>query len=519
MKRVLVITYYWPPTGGSGVQRWVKFAKYLPDLGWEPVIFTPENPEMTAVDRTLEKEISPDLEVIKRPIMEPYNLYRKLMGKGAETDLKKLAAGVPEKEAAGHGDAKGREAAGSRDEVTPISSGKKSWKQRLSLWVRANVFVPDPRVTWVKPSVRFLKKYLKEHPVDAIVTTGPPQSMHLIGQKLHEALGIPWVPDFRDPWTRMYYLKHLPLIKSSWNKLLKMEQGVLDGCTTVLTCTPMVQDDYAARTKTPVEMITNGFDINDFEISRQELEISRQELEISRQELEISRQARNDNGAGLEMTAETGQNCSDDRSRTKLFDDVLARKVLVREGRNNFVVTHTGLLAADGNPEKLWKALANIADTDPEFKEKLQINLIGRVDKAVLDSIDRANLTPNTLLPGYLDHAATNEAQRSADVLVLPLRNDPDYAIILPGKLFEYLASRRPILGIGQPDGAMAQVLSETKSGITAAFDDIDTMQEFLEDAWKQHKAGGIPPTGGDIDKYSRQSTARQLAALLDKIS
>ena len=450
MKRVLVITYYWPPTGGSGVQRWVKFAKYLPALGWEPVIYTPENPEMTAVDRTLEKEISPDLEVIKRPIAEPYDLYRKLMGKSAETDLKKLTA------------------AGSRDEVTPISSGKKSWKQRLSLWVRANVFVPDPRVTWVKPSVRFLKKYLKEHPVDAIVTTGPPQSMHLIGQRLHEALGVPWVPDFRDPWTRMYYLKHLPLTKASWNKLLKMEQGVLDGCTAVLTCTPMVQADYAARTKTPVEMITNGFDVKDFEI----------------------------------------------------LAEAISRKLGSRQARNdNFVVTHTGLLAADGNPENLWRALANIAETDPEFKERLQINLIGRVDKEVLESIKNVGLTPNTVLPGYLDHAATNEAQRSADILILPLRNDPDYAIILPGKLFEYLASRRPILGIGQTDGAMAGVLNETKSGITAEFDDIDTMQNFLLDAWKQHKAGGIPPTGGPIDKYSRESTARQLAALLDKIS
>ena len=456
MKRVLVITYYWPPTGGSGVQRWVKFAKYLPALGWEPVIFTPQNPEMTAVDRTLEKEISPDLEILKRPISEPYNLYRKLMGKGAETDLKKLAAGP--------GVAK--EAAGSRDEVTPISSGKKSWKQRLSLWVRANVFVPDPRVTWVKPSVRFLKKYLKEHPVDAIVTTGPPQSMHLIGQKLHEALGIPWVPDFRDPWTRMYYLKHLPLTKASWNKLLKMEQDVLDRCTTVLTCTPMVQADYAARTKTPVEMITNGFDEEDFE-------------------------------------------------DTKLFRSPESDKTF----STFFVVTHTGLLAADGNPENLWRALANIAETDPEFKERLKINLIGRVDKEVLRSIEQAGLTPNTALPGYLNHAATNDAQRSADVLVLPLRNDPDYAIILPGKLFEYLAARRPILGIGQKDGAMAQILDETKSGITAEFDDMGTMQDFLKDAWVQFKAGGIPPTGGDIDKYSRESTARQLADLLNKIS
>jgi hypothetical protein len=466
MKRVLVITYYWPPTGGSGVQRWVKFAKYLPALGWEPVIYTPENPEMTAVDRTLEKEVDPGLEVIKRPITEPYNLYRKLMGKGAETDLQKLTA------------------AGSKDEVTPISSGKKNWKQRLSLWIRANVFVPDPRITWVKPSVKFLKKYLKAHPVDAIVTTGPPQSMHLIGLKLHKALGIPWVPDFRDPWTRMYYLKHLPLSKASWILLREMEQSVLDNSTTVLTCTPMVQEDYAARTKTPVEMITNGFDAEDFE-----------------------------------ETTESGQNCSDCRSRTKLFDDVLARKVLVRGGRNNFVITHTGLLAADGNPENLWRALQNLAEKDPEFKESLVISLIGRVDKAVLDTIDQAGLTPNLHLPGYLDHSATVDVQRSADVLILPLRNDPDYAIILPGKLFEYLASHRPILGIGQKDGAMARILNDTKSGITAEFSDIDTMESFLHDAWTQHKAGGIPPTGGDIDKYSRQSTAKQLAALLDKIS
>ena len=111
MKRVLVITYYWPPTGGSGVQRWVKFAKYLPAQGWEPVIYTPENPEMTSVDHTLEKEIAPGLEVLKQPIMEPYNLYRKLMGKGAPT------------------------------EVTPISSGKKSFKQRLSLWGCVNRIV------------------------------------------------------------------------------------------------------------------------------------------------------------------------------------------------------------------------------------------------------------------------------------------------------------------------------------------------------------------------------------------
>ena len=452
MKRVLVITYYWPPTGGSGVQRWVKFAKYLPQNGWQPVIYTPENPEMTAVDHTM--EVPEGVEVIKRHISEPYDLYRKIMGKGASTDMKTLTA------------------AGSKEEVTPISSGRKSFKQWLSLWIRANLFVPDPRVGWVKPSVRFLKKYLKEHPVDVIVTTGPPQSMHLIGLRLHKALGIPWVPDFRDPWTRMYYLKHLPLTKCSWARLRRMEQTVLDKCTTVLTVTPLVQEDYAARTSTPVAMITNGYDEADFE-----------------------------------------------------------GPAPVPDGLFN--ITHTGLLAADGNPTELWKVLGEMAAASEEFRSRLRLRLIGRVDREVYDAISAAGLQANVVDLGYLGHSETVREQRSASVLILPLRNDPDYAIILPGKLFEYLASRRPVLGIGQPDGAMARVLADTGAGITAAFTDPDTMRSFLQDAWQQYLAGGAPAVSGgtpadacgdatretgDIRRFSRESTARALAALLDSL-
>ena len=434
MKRVLVITYYWPPTGGSGVQRWVKFAKYLPKNGWQPIVYTPENPEMTAVDRTM--EVPEGVVVIKRPIVEPYNLYRKIMGKGASIDMKTLTA------------------AGSKEEVTPISSGRKSFKQWLSLWIRANLFVPDPRVGWVSPSVRFLKKYLKEHPVDVIVTTGPPQSIHLIGLKLHKALGIPWIPDFRDPWTRMYYLKHLPLTKSSWARLRKMEQNVIDNCSTVLTVTPLVQEDYAARTSTPVAMITNGYDEADFE---------------------------------------------GPAPRPDGF----------------FNITHTGLLAADGNPEELWKVLGEMASASEEFRTQMRLRLIGRVDKEVYDCIAAAGISDNIVDPGYLGHAETVREQRSASILVLPLRNDPDYSIILPGKLFEYLASRRPVLGIGQKDGAMARVLADTEAGTTAEFNDGGSMRRFLENAWRQHLSGGIPEVTGDIARYSRENTARALAALL----
>ena len=439
MKRVLVVTYYWPPSGGSGVQRWVKFAKYLPQEGWQPVIYTPENPEYTAIDHTLEAEIPHTVEIIRRPITEPYNLYRKLMGKGASTDMKTLTAGA------------------SGGAVTEISSGKKSFKQRLSLWIRGNLFVPDPRVGWVKPSVRFLKKYLAEHPVDVIVTTGPPHSMHLIGQRLHKELGIPWIPDFRDPWSRMYYLKHLPMSARTWRRLRAMEQSVLDDCSTVLAVTPLVQEEFQAQTKTPVAMITNGYDGGDFE------------------------QAVEPDGF--------------------------------------FNVVHTGLFAADGNPLNLWKALGIKAWADPDFKAALRLRLVGKVDREVYAAIEEAGLKGNVVDLGYRDHLTAVREQLAATVLVLPLRNDPEYRPILPGKLFEYLASRRPILGIGQEDGAMARVLADTGAGVTAGWDNLDTTRAFIDKAWEQFKAGGVPAVEGDIARFSRRSLTRELAALLERVS
>lgn len=496
MKRVLVITYYWPPSGGSGVQRWVKFAKYLPQEGWQPVIYTPENPEYTVMDHTLEAEIPHAAEIIRRPILEPYNLYRRLMGRGASTDMKTLTAPrVHQTPGPAGGDVPvmpGSDRASSRlagDEVTPISSGRKTWKQRLSLWIRGNLFVPDPRVGWVRPSVRFLKEYLAEHPVDVIVTTGPPHSMHLIGQRLHRELGIPWIPDFRDPWSRMYYLKHLPMTRRTWRRLRAMEQSVLDECSTVLAVTPLVQEEFQAQTKTPVAMITNGYDGGDFD------------------------QAVEPDGF--------------------------------------FNVVHTGLLAADGNPVNFWKVLGIKAWADPDFKAALRLRLVGKVDRAVYEAIEEAGLKDHVVDLGYRDHLAAVREQLSASVLVLPLRNDPEYRPILPGKLFEYLASRRPVLGIGQEDGAMARVLADTGAGVTAGWDNIAAMRAFIDAAWDAFRAGqtpgqaggdasvmpgsasvmpgldrasvpgiapGLPPVQGDITRFSRRSLTHELAALLEQV-
>ena len=429
MKRVLVIAYYWPPSGGSGVQRWVKFVKYLPAEGWEPVVFAPLNADYPSLDPSFEAEVPASVEVLRGRIWEPYAAYRKLLGgKNAST------------------------------QVTEISSGKKSWKQKLSLWIRANLFVPDPRVGWVEPSVKTLKKYLADHPVDAIVTTGPPHSVHLIGQRLHKDLGTPWIPDFRDPWSRMYYLKYLPMTSRTWRRLRAQEQAVLDQCSTVLACTPLVQEDFRAQTKTPVACITNGFDEEDF----------------------------------------LGP---------------------APEGDGLFNITHTGLFAADGNPLALWKVLEKLAKTEPGFRQELRIRLVGKVDREVLDAIAAAGLSENVVLLGPLNHADAVREQRSATILLLPLRNDAQYAPILPGKLFEYLAARRPVLGIGQEEGAMANVLFSARAGITADWDNPAPMRAFLANAWRQHCEGGVPATTGDISPYTRRATTKALADLLEKVS
>lgn len=418
-KRLLIISYYWPPTGGSGVQRWVKFSKYLPEHGWQPVIYTPENPERLAYDESLLADIPECAEVIRRRIVEPYGLYRKLFGR-------------------------------SGGEVNPLNSSGKSLKSKLSRVVRGNLFIPDPRVSWVRGSVRFLKKYLREHPVDAVVTTGPPQSMHLIGRGLKRSLGLPWIADFRDPWTRMFYYKHLCLSKFADRKHHRLEQGVLDEADLVLAVSPPVRDDFQAQTRTPVHLITNGYDEDDFPVR------------------------------------EPGSR---------------------KDGK--FRIVHTGLFAADGNPLKLWDALARRCREDEDFAQRLEIRLAGKTDAPVLEAIRERGLGAQLVDLGYLPHSRVVQEQQDADLLILPLRHEPEYDKVLPGKIFEYIASGRPVLGIGQEDGAAAAILRDSGAGRMYDWDREDKFLEFMD---MDHEAAE------GAARYSRKALTRQLVEELESL-
>ena len=446
MRRALIISYYWPPTGGSGVQRWVKFAKYLPSLGWQPVVYTPSNPEQLAVDESLLAEIPAEVEVLKQPIREPYAIYHKLMGRSS----------------------------GKGSGVNPINSQKKSWKQRLMLWIRSNFFVPDPRAGWVRPSVGFICRYLAEHPVDVIVTTGPPQSVHLIGRGLHRRLGVPWVADFRDPWTRMFYFENLPLLPWVRRRHFRLEQSVLDEATAIVSVTPRVQADFAARTSTPVHLITNGYDESDFAA----------ELPV-----------RND---------------------------------------GKFRVVHTGLFASDGNPLELWNALAGLCSESADFASRLEIRLAGKVDPEIVEAITEAGLGAQLRLLGYLPHPESVAELRQADIILLPLRHGPEYSKVYPGKIFECMAAGPSILGIGPVDSAAAELLRATGTG--EMFDWDADPSGFIRDvaAARYGEAGGgcglrsifpervAQQRGADRPSpaaYSRRALTAKLADLLATIS
>ena len=430
MKKVLIITYYWIPSGGAGVQRWVKFTKYLRDFGWEPVIYTPENPEYPSVDTSFERDIPQSIEVIKTPIWEPYNVYRNLTGKKHEA----INAGF-------------------------ISENKKQgWKDKLSIWIRGNFLIPDPRRFWIKPSVKYLTAYLKKNPVDAIITTGPPHSMHLIGLGLKSAFPtIPWVADFRDPWTNIDFYKDLNLTPMADKIHHHFEKKVIRNADSVVVVSGGMKEEYELMQPKHIQVISNGYDA----------------------------------------------------------DDVKATTVKLDQ---KFTISHIGTLNAARNPKAVWEALSEICSEYPEFKTDMQIQLVGKVDFSVLEDINSFGLSENLLKIDYLSHTEAIEKQQTSQVLLLLINNSGNAKGILTGKFYEYLAAQRPILAIGPTDGDVAAVLSETGAGKIIDFEDeINTKQAVLE-YYKRFKSGSLNVKTESVERFSRRSLTGELAKLLNTL-
>ncbi len=427
-QKVLIVTYYWPPSGGSGVQRWLKFVKYLPQFGWTPHVYTPENPSFEIRDDTLLRDIPKEAIIIKRPIWEPYHLLKA---------FSKLTGAKPVRQ------------------IDMVSAGKKSTFQKITSWVRGNIFVPDPRVIWVEPSVKFLKKYIRANDIKTVVTTGPPHSLHLIGLELKKKIpGIKWVADFRDPWSEWDLLDTLSLSSFARKEHKKLERKVLTRADRVLT----IAQFHVARLEVlggrSVDLLTNGFDDDDF-------------------------------------------------------------GTIVRTKTSKFTIRHIGQVDELRDPRPFMNVARALGSKSQEFAEGTQIEFIGPVNAGFRKYVsDDAILSKMTSFVEPLQHDALVSLYGSTDMQLLILAHTALAPGNLPGKFFEYLASGNFIFGIGPVEGDAAAILKEARAGIMIERGDEQGMTTALMERFRLWKSG-VREQGRDVSDFSRKALTKKLSGLL----
>ena len=233
MKKALIVTYYWPPAGGPGVQRVVRFVRYFRQFGWEPIVLTVKNGDYPAIDETLHKQLPENLRIEKTDILEPYAIYRKFTGKSAEEKI-----------------------------PTFVLSGKSSdsKKDRLAKWVRGNIFIPDARIGWIPNAVRAGSKLIREENIDLIFATSPPHTVQLIAKKLAKRHKIPWVADLRDPWTEAFWAEEMKKSRLADAIDRKLERSVLQQANLITTVSEGLGKIFLQKGALACEVIHNGFE-------------------------------------------------------------------------------------------------------------------------------------------------------------------------------------------------------------------------------------------------------------------
>ena len=425
----MIIAYYWPPSAGSGVQRWLNFTKYLTDFGWQPVVYTPENPDFDLQDESLLAEVNPKVEILKKPIWEPYQLHKLISGK---QDKASKSAGVVD--------------------------SKKSY---LSNWIRGNVFVPDPKIFWRKPSVKFLKNYLKDNPVEVIISSGTPHSMHLIALDLKRSFPtIAWVADFRDPWSELDMLESYHILPIRMKRYQKLEKKVLQAADLSLTTSKVWAYDFKRLGAKNSMAITNGYDEKDFE------------------------------------------------------GEVAPYK--------EFVLSHFGLLNHLRNPTQLWQALSELIEENQAFANLFRLHLGGTLDPSVLDQIKSyPNLADKLKVFPYLSHQEVVTEYRKSSLLLLLLFNSKSGRGNIPGKLFEYLASKKTILAFGSAKGDAADIVAKTKNGIYFNYGEVSVskLKRTLLDCFEKRQSGQLDQTAIDVSQYSRRKLTQKLSETLNQLT
>lgn len=422
--KVLIVLYYWPPAGGPGVQRWLKFVKYLKEFNIVPTVFVPENPHYPTIDESLELEVTPDIEIIKTPIKEPY----KLASTFSEKETKTLSKGIIKE------------------------NQKQSLLQQAMLYTRGNLFIPDARALWIKPSVKRISKLLKQRSFDALITTGPPHSLHRIGFHVKERFPeLPWIADFRDPWTTIGYHDQLKLSESSKKKHLEMEKEVLKTADSIIVTSPSTEEEFKLKTSQPIHLITNGYDDADLEFEPDE----------------------------------------------------------------HFSLAHIGTLLSERNPENLWEVIAELVDEDKVFENNLELKFVGQVSESIVESIEKYNLQDNSRFLGYLPHKQAQQEMFNAQVLLLIEKNMSVTQGIIPGKLFEYFQSKRPILGVGPVNWDVSEIIKTHNCGFTFNYDEKEEIKYCIKAYYEAFMKGKLFVKPKGIESYHRKELTEKLAQLI----
>lgn len=430
-KKVLIITYYWPPSGGIGVQRCLKFAKYLRDFGWEPIVYTAKNALYPFIDESNFKDVPDDLTVIRKKIIEPFALYKRLTGRKKDEPM---------------------------NNPLHVRNRKTSFIENVSIWIRGNFFIPDARALWIRPSVRFLKKYVRKNPVDAILSDGPPHTNTYIATKLSQKTGIPLLADFQDPWTQVDYYKLLKLTKWADRRHKKKEQEVFQTADKITIASPTwgrQLEDIGAKN---VSTIYWGYDDEDF--------------------------------------AHRGQ-----------------------QQDSYFSFTHAGMLGFDRKPDTFFKVLSNLKQELPEFSKDLKLRLAGMIDYSVHEAIKQQRLEENTEFPGNLSREQALDLTMNSTMLLLPLNKSENVKGRIPGKLFENLRTYRPILSLGPKGTDVENLIKQFNCGANYNYDDYEGLKNYIKDQYETFKSSAIDNCPNDITPLSVKNQTEKLAGFLDEIT
>jgi len=435
VKKVLIVTYYFPPSGGPGVQRVVKFVKYLPEFGWQPVVLTVQDADFPARDESLLAEIPQHAAVYRTKIFEPYRLYRTLTGKPADA-----AVDV---------------------ENIPQANRKRSVAESIAEFVRATFFIPDARIGWYPYAVPAGLEIIRREKIDAIYSSSPPYTTAVIARKLHRSTKLPWIAGFRDPWTGFLSTPERWWIPRRVDR--RLEASVFEDADIIEAAWKGILKDIADKmpriNRQKLAYLPNGFDADDYP-----------KLDLRRNE--------------------------------------------------RFTVSYTGSMYGKRNPKTFLQALEELVAERKVDAARIRLKFIGRLGTEVQEMLRASSLRDSIEIIPYLPHSDSVKELLQSDALLLVVDEAAGSEGIVPGKVFEYIGAQRPIIALA-PEGAIAELMRETRSGFTAPNQDVPAIKSAFVECYLNflYDRSKFQPDREAVKRYDRREITRQLAALLDALA